>query len=190
MAMQGQHGIFGSGTHGGRTALMGLGAGLGLAYFGKKLIVQGTTAWAGSWDEALKQEHKFALALFDKLAQTGENDRMWRTLLLSRLKHALAKHAFEEENTVYPAMRDAGLAAEADELNKEHGYVKQYLYDLSMIVDDNPAFQRKLGEFRNDIRKHMTQEEEDLFPRLRGALSDSANRTLTLGMNREGLKLA
>ena len=187
------HSLFGTGNHGGRSALVGLGAGLGLALLGtagRKLMVQGTSALAGSWDEALKHEHKSALALFDRLAQTKDSEKIKRTILLSKLKHALGKHAFEEENVVYPAMRDAGMEAEADELNKDHGYVKQYLYDLAQLTDDHMAFQTKVAEFRADIRKHMAEEEEDLFPRLRSRLTDKANRSLGMKMNREGLKLA
>lgn len=193
MATHGHYSFFGSGNHGGRSALMGIGAGIGLALLGKasrKLIVQGTTALAGSWEEGLKKEHQAALAVFDKLAQTGDEDRARRAMLLAKLKHMLGKHAFEEENSVYPAMRDAGMEAEADELNKDHGYIKQYLYDLAQMADDNAAFQRELSEFRADISKHMSEEETELFPRLRGALTDDENKKLTAMMNKEGLMMA
>lgn len=193
MAMLGQHSFFGSHSHGGRSALMGIGAGIGLALLGKagrKLVAQGASALAGSWEEGLTKEHKTALALFDKLSETGDGEKMKRMALLAKLKHALGKHAFEEENSIYPAMRDAGMDTEADELNKEHGYVKQYLYDLEMILDDNAAFQRKLSQFRADIQKHMAEEENDLFPRLRKLLSSKANKALTAKMNKEGMKLS
>src|SRR3546814_20361475 len=49
------------------------------------------------------------------------------------LKHALAKHAIEEENAIYPALRDAGQRDGAEELIREHGDVKHYLYDLENI---------------------------------------------------------
>jgi hemerythrin-like domain-containing protein len=107
-----------------------------------------------------------------------------------QLKHALGKHALEEENAIYPAMREQGMEAEADALNGEHGYVKQYLYELSDLLDDNPAFQQKLTKFRANIERHMKQEEQELFPRLRQALDDSATGRLTRRMNQEGLKLA
>lgn len=193
MATHGHHSFFGSGNHGGRTALMGIGAGIGLALLGKasrKLIVQGATAFAGSWEDGLKKEHQAALAVFDKLAETRADESGKRTSLLGKLKHMLGKHAFEEENTVYPAMRDAGMESEADELNKDHGYIKQYLYDLAELVDDNAAFQRELSEFRSDISKHMSEEENELFPRLRGALSEEDNKKLTAMMNKEGLMMA
>lgn len=193
MATHGYHSLFGTRHHGGRSALMGMGAGIGLALLGKasrKLIIQGATASAGSWEEGLKKEHQAALALFDKLAETRDGEAGKRTMLLGRLKHMLGKHAFEEENTVYPAMRDAGLETEADSLNKDHGYIKQYLYDLAQMADDNATFQRELSKFRDHIGRHMAEEENELFPRLRRALSDSENKKLTAMMNKEGMAMA
>jgi hemerythrin superfamily protein len=177
----------------GRTAIIsaGIGAGLALAgALGRKFLVQAPTALAGDWDEALALEHKAALALFDALGRTDDDQKGKRRLLLIQLKHALGKHALEEENAIYPAMRDAGMKGQADQLNADHGYVKQYLYDLSDLVGDNPAFQTKLGAFRADIEKHVREEEKTLFPALKAALATRENNRLTRRMNQEGLKLA
>lgn len=173
--------------------LLGAGLGMGLALLGaagRKLMVQAPTMLAGDWDKALEAEHEATLALFDRLAQTKDDATARRTFLLMQLKHALGKHALEEENAVYPAMREHGMKEEADALNADHGYVKQYLYELSDLVGDNRAFQQKLAAFRSDIEEHIRQEEEDLFPRLRRALDEAATSNLTRRMNQEGLKLA
>ena len=168
-----------------------LGAGLAiLGLAGRKLMVQAPTMLAGDWDKALATEHNAALALFDGLAATDDAASGRRRMMLMQLKHPLGKHALEEENAIYPAMREHGMKAEADALNGEHGYVKQYLYELSDLLDDNPAFQQKLAKFRADIERHMKQEEQELFPRLRQALDDTATGRLTWRMNQEGLKLA
>jgi hemerythrin superfamily protein len=191
MATRSHASAFGFG--GQHDALIGAGIGAGLALLlavGRKLAVQAPTALAGDWDKALAAEHKAALLLFDKLRETGTNDHGKRRILLIQLKHALGKHAMEEENAVYPALRDAGLGEEADGLNHDHGYVKQYLYDLSDLVKDDAAFHAKLGSFRSDIETHMQQEEREIFPRLKRALASQASRTLTRRMNQEGLKLA
>ena len=178
---------------GGKKALIGAGVGAGMALLGvmgRKLVVQGPTIAAGEWDKALAVEHEAALALFDKLQALEPKDGVKRTLLLTHLKNALAKHAFQEENVIYPAMRDAGLKEEADRLTGDHGYVKQYLYDLADLTDDHEAFQAKLRDFRRSIEQHMKEEEDMLFVRLKARLDDSANRILTIRMNREGVKLA
>lgn len=169
----------------------GVGAGFALAgSIGRKLVAQAPTALAGDWDEALAREHRKALALFDKLQDSRGMGKTRRNMLLTQLKHALGKHALEEEDVIYPAMRDAEMTAEADTLTSEHGYVKQYLYDLADMVGDDAAFLEKLASFRSDIEKHMDDEEHTLFPRLKRALDATANKALTRRMNMEGLKLA
>ena len=83
-----------------------------------------------------------------------------------------------------------GLAEAADHLNHEHGYVKQYFFDLSEMAKDDPAWLPKVKEFRGMIEKHMREEEADVFPRLRAQLSEEQNKHVTAAMNKEGFKLA
>ena len=169
----------------------GVGIALGLlAALGRKAAVQAPTALAEDWATALAAEHKVALALFDKLEATEPGATAKRATLLAQLKHALARHALEEENVVYPALRQTGRTAEADELNAEHGYVKQYLYELENSPKGTPEWLAKLREFRSEIEDHMRDEEDRLFPALRGELTDEQNKALAAAMNKEGFKLA
>jgi len=161
-----------------------------LAMIGRKVAVQAPTYFAGDWDEALAAEHKATLLVFDAIQATSDSSKMKRSMLLANLKHMLAKHALEEENAIYPALRDAGMVAEADELNSEHGYVKQYLYELDNMPNDSPKFLETMAKFRGDIEHHMREEEDDLFPRLKARLGEEQNRTLTRAMNKEGFKIA
>ena len=170
-------------------AAAGLAVGLA-ANVARKLAVQGPTAFAGDWDVALAAEHQAALKIFDALQLTTENNKIKRGTLLAQLKHALSKHALEEENVIYPALREAGEVEAADGLNKDHGYVKQYLYELSEMPKDSIEFLPKLHKFRTDLEAHMREEEGDLFPRLKLKLLPAKNDELTALVNKEGLKLA
>jgi len=167
----------------------GLAVGLA-ANVARKFAVQAPTMFAGEWDEALKAEHQLTLKVFDAIEATTERNTTKRATLLMNLKHMLAKHAMEEENAVYPALRDAGEAESADHLNNDHGYVKQYLYDLTMMAKDSPAWIAKVRQFRTDVEKHIREEEDTLFPRLKAKLSAEQNKALTTAMNKEGLKIA
>lgn len=161
-----------------------------LAMIARKAAVQASTYLAGDWDDALAAEHKAVLKLFDALEATGPDATIKRSILLTQMKHALAKHALEEENTIYPALREAGDVAGADELNAEHGYVKQYLYELDNMPNTGDAFLAKVRKFRADIEDHMREEEQSLFPALKAKLSPERNKQLTMAMNKEGFKLA
>lgn len=181
----------GSGGTGALIAAGAAGLAVGLAAnVARKLAVQAPTMLSGEWDEALKAEHQLTLKVFDTIEATTEKNTTRRATLLMNLKHMLAKHAMEEENAVYPAMRDAGEAESADHLNNDHGYVKQYLYDLTVMAKDSPAWIAKVRQFRADLEKHMREEEDDLFPRLKSRLSPEKNKALTTAMNKEGLKIA
>jgi len=170
-------------------AIGGLAVGL-MANMGRKAVVQGLTASAGEWDQALTAEHEATRMIFDKLQATTEANTAKRKFLLMQLKHALAKHAHQEENVVYPAMRANGLSDEADELNKDHGYVKQFLFELTEMEPSDSRWAAKLAEFRTEIEEHMSEEENTLFPSLREKLGDEGNQHVTVVMNKEGFKVA
>ncbi|TPG21601.1 hemerythrin domain-containing protein [Sphingomonas koreensis] len=167
------------------------GAALGmLAMIGRKTAVQAPTILAGDWPGALAVEHKAVLKIFDAIEATQTRAVAKRTMLLVQLKHALAKHAIEEENVIYPALRDAGERTAAEELIREHGDVKHFLYDLENMPKNAPDFLETLATFRREIESHMQDEETVQFPALFAKLSDEQNKKLTRSMNREGFKLA
>ncbi len=176
-----------------RTMLIAGAAGFGLgllAAAGRKAAVQAITYAAGDWFDGLKAEHKMAMGIFDLFEKTTTADTKKRAALLFSLQHALGKHAVQEEDIVYCAVREHGAKAEADDLNHDHGYVKQYLYDLEMMDKSSPMWIEKVREFRALIEAHVAKEENDIYPRLRAQLSDEQNKALTNRMNREGFKVA
>jgi hemerythrin-like domain-containing protein len=171
------------------TAALGVGAGL-LANVARKAAVQAPTALAGDWAEALAAEHRAALAIFDLLEATDDDETSRRTTLLAQLKQAIGKHAFQEENVIYPALRDHGLAPTEAELTREHADVKHFLFQLSALERGDPQWLPTVRALRSAIEPHMTQEENEIFPQLRERLSDDENRALARAMNKEGFKLA
>jgi len=170
-------------------AAAGVAVGVGLM-IGRKFAVQAPTALAGDWDVALAAEHTAVMKIFDAIQATSSGATGRRTMLLAQLKHALAKHALQDENTVYPAMRDHGETEGADKLNHEHGYVKQYLYELDNCSKDSDRFLDIVTRFRADVQSHADDEEQRLFPALKRQLSTEENKKLTFAMNKEGFKLA
>lgn len=179
--------------NGGRTAVIGAavaGVAAGFAAnLGRKFIVQFATGRA-DWFESLRNEHEMTLAIFDKIEATRDDQTMMRGMLTIQLKHALSKHAMEEENVIYPALREANEAADADHLNSDHGYVKTFLYEMDNISKDSPAWLAKVKEFRTMLEAHIREEEDRIFPEFHSMLSEEQNKKLTQAMHKEGLKLA
>ena len=180
-----------NGTTGVLAAAAVAGAAVGFAAnYGRKMIVQGMGAAAGDWFDMLKAEHQATLALFDKIEATTDEQTWIRAHLLTKLKNALGKHALQEENVVYPALREANSAHDADVLNSEHGYVKTYLYELETLPNDSPDWLARVRDFRSMIQEHMRMEEDEVFPKFRNILSEEQNARLGAMMAKEGMKLA
>jgi hemerythrin superfamily protein len=156
----------------------------------RKIFVQAPSFMAGEWDDALAAEHQATLKLFDQMEATEDAHKMRRGMLLTQIAHSLAKHSIQEENVIYPALRVHNQVAEADHLNNDHGYVKQYLFELGKMETDHPQFLPKIRDFRATIETHMREEEDKIFPKLRGLLSEDESLQLTKAMNAEGLKIA
>jgi hemerythrin superfamily protein len=163
------------------------GAAIGFAAnFGRKFITQAVSGLSGDWDEVLATEHDLTLAVFDKMLATDSTQTWKRSMLLMRLTHMLDKHAHEEEMVVYPALRDAGQATEADQLNGEHGYIKTFLYELGQMGPDSPTWLDKVREFRNLVAEHAKMEEEQVFPVFKRDLDEEQNAKITALVNKDG----
>jgi hemerythrin superfamily protein len=148
--------------------------------------MQGFEAQAGDWDEILANEHDMALAIFDKMLATDETQTFKRKMLLMKLTHALDKHAHAEEMIVYPALREANEAGDADGLESEHGYIKTFLYELGQMEPDAMGWLEKVREFRDLVREHAHMEEEQVFPRFKREMSAEQNDKITGLVNRDG----
>ena len=182
---------WGRGQTGAIAAAAVAGAAVGLAAnFGRKFLIQGMGSAAGDWADVLTAEHQAALAIFDKIEATDDDQTTTRSHLLMKLKYALTKHAHQEESVIYPALREANSAHDADALNAEHGYVKTYLYELETMPNDSAEWLARVRDFRSMIKEHMRMEEDEVFPKFRNSLSEEQNSKLTAMMNKAGFKLA
>ena len=170
-------------------ALAGVAIGMA-ANYGRKFIMQGMEAAAGDWDEILAAEHDMALAIFDKMLATDETQTFKRKMLLMKLTHALDKHAHQEEMVVYPALREANEAADADHLESEHGYIKTFIFELNEMGPDASNWLEKVREFRQLVSSHAHMEEEQVFPRFKADMDEEQNAHITRLVNRDGFWMA
>ena len=167
------------------------GAAIGFAAnYGRKALMQGMEATIGDWDEILAAEHDMALAIFDKMLATDQNQTFKRKMLLMKLTHALDKHSHAEEMVVYPALREANETADADHLESEHGYIKTFVYELNKMGADAPNWLEKVREFRQLVAEHAHMEEEQVFPRFKSEMTEEQNAEITSLVNRDGFWMA
>lgn len=170
-------------------AALGLFAGLTLPH-ARKAVMQGPALAAGDWVDALTAEHQMVEKTFEVLFKTGDDDMAKREMLLTKIAYALTKHAVEEENVIYPALAESGHADQARHLTQDHGQVKTFIYDLRRLSSTDPAWIGLAREFFTALQSHMREEEIEIFPTLRDALSGEENAKLTKMMKWEGFKVA
>lgn len=164
-------------------------AGVGLA-LARKLMVQAPTALADDWVAGLAGEHLAVRNLLGLLQRTDASQVKRRLYLLHKVKTALTRHAIEEENVIYPALRQAGQIEAVDALTREHGDIKFRLFQLEELVEEGAAFDAVLEDFVTELFDHMAEEEEQLFPMLRSLLGADESAKLGAKVNLQGLQFA
>ncbi len=170
-------------------AALGFVAGLALPH-ARKAVAQGPSVLAGDWVDALAAEHRMVEKTFEMLLQTSDDETLKRQMMLTKIAYALTKHAVEEENVIYPAMIEAGREEQARHLIEDHGDVKTFIFDLRRMPTDDPRWIETARSFFEKLQEHMREEEDELFPAFRGAMSAEENTRLTRMMNWEGFKVA
>jgi hemerythrin superfamily protein len=111
-------------------------------------------------------------------------------MLLMKLTHALDKHSHQEEMVVYPALREANEAVDADHLEGEHGYIKTFIYELNEMGPEASNWLEKVREFRQLVSEHAHMEEEQVFPRFKQSMDEEQNERITTLVNRDGFWMA
>jgi hypothetical protein len=71
-----------------------------------------------------------------------------------------------EERFLYPAARQSGFEREADAADRAHAQIKRLLARILGVKQRDPALGGLLSELDATVRAHVTEEEQQLFPRL------------------------
>lgn len=118
----------------------------------------------------LTQEHREVDRLLATL--TKKHAVAERKDLFALLEQELTAHAEFEEQQVYPHLlsdnEDHVLALEGEE---EHLQMKRLLAEMSQLPADDPRWDAKLKVLTENVQHHVHEEQEEMFPQLREALS-------------------
>jgi hemerythrin superfamily protein len=171
-------------------AALGFLAGAAVVSPVRKFALQGLESTAGDWFDVLAAEHKLVEGLFDLLLQTKDDEKTKRQGLLTKIAYNLNKHAIQEENAIYPALRKVDRE-QAEHLVADHGTIKSWLAEIQYNIEkDDPQWLEAARTLRDHLLTHIREEEDEIFPRLREALSQDENASLTRRMHWEGIKVA
>ena len=125
--------------------------------------------------ELLKNDHRTVERLFSRYEDTTDQAEKTRDDLAHDMIHELSVHAVIEEEVFYPAVRLAVPDEEGDVLEalEEHHIVKWTLSELEKLDSTDERFHPKVTVLIEMVRHHVEEEEGEMFPQVRKALSDA-----------------
>ena len=127
----------------------------------------------------LKEDHKRVAGILEKIDATTERGVKTREELFDQLKTELDIHAEIEETIFYPVLekhdetRDITL-----EGIEEHRIVKELLAELDAMAKDDEVWTAKMTVLKENVEHHVKEEEGEMFPKARKALTEDEIETL------------
>src|SRR5262245_64117799 len=121
----------------------------------------------------LKEDHKRVKELFRKFEQAGDRAYATKRKPVGRITEELSIHAAIEEQVFYPSVRRAVAAADDGVLEslEEHHVVKWTLSELERMDPMDERYDAKVTVLIESVEHHIGEEEEEMFPKVRKALS-------------------
>lgn len=126
----------------------------------------------GNVIDELVTDHREVEELFGKIEELppGHKDRK---VYADQATIELVRHSVAEEAYLYPAVREhlPDGDALADQELEDHATAERTMKDLEGHDAGDAEFDRLIGMLMSEIREHIADEEQNLFPRLRAACS-------------------
>lgn len=121
----------------------------------------------------LKQDHQNVEALFERFEKASADDHEEKTRVTELVIEHLSTHAVIEEQVLYPALRDRLPEDEFTVLEalEEHHAAKLMLNELEKTRVTDERFDAKFTVLMENVRHHVEEEENDLFPKARDAFT-------------------
>ena len=127
--------------------------------------------------DLLKKDHDEMEGLFKdyEMLAEGDGDSGDRRALSTKICGMVAVHAMIEEEIFYPAARKAGVDGDLlDEADIEHGSAKQLIAEIGVARSSDSHYDARVKVLGEYIRRHVKDEEGELFPACRKSKMDMA----------------
>lgn len=126
----------------------------------------------GNVIDELVTDHREVEDIFGKIdaLPLGHKDRK---VYADQATIELVRHSVAEEAYLYPAVREhvENGSTLADKELADHAKAEQLMKDLESRDAGDPEFDRLVGMLMSEIREHIADEEQNLFPMLRASCS-------------------
>lgn len=125
----------------------------------------------------LKEDHKKAKDLFKEWEDCGDRAVQKRKAISEKVFEELEIHTTIEEEIFYPALRDSGeeeLEKLLNEAFEEHSVVKELIAEMQALDSEDETFQAKFTVMSENVKHHIEEEENELFPLAKKALKENS----------------
>lgn len=122
--------------------------------------------------DLIAQDHRNVEDLFGQYERATDTDE--QTRIVHEVIHELAVHGEVEELLFYPRVREKAAEGErlTDEAVHEHVEMKKTLNELDSMTASDEGFDDRMRELIAEVRHHVGEEENDIFPQIRAAVSE------------------
>jgi hemerythrin superfamily protein len=131
----------------------------------------------------LKTDHRKVETLFMSFENTDSKAK--KNTIAKQIITELSMHAAMEEQVFYPLVRRA-LGQDDEETIfealEEHHVVKWILSELEHMSTDDERFEAKMYVLHENVAHHVKEEEEEIFTKVRKALSTKQLNELGVAM--------
>jgi hemerythrin superfamily protein len=120
--------------------------------------------------ELLEHDHREVEQMFTEYEQA--TDPQERRTIVDKIIIELVRHAEAEEQAVYPMIRrhiengDQAVEREID----EHSHAERIMKELDGMDPGDPQFGVLMQQLMTSIKEHVSEEENDVFPKFRAAV--------------------
>jgi hemerythrin superfamily protein len=137
--------------------------------------------------DLLEAQHREVEDLFAKIDKAGNAEK--KELAFIQLADSLAIHASIEEHHFYPAVKEAETEEILVESVEEHLEIKRKLSALLDTDASDETFEAKLDALREEVERHVEEEEEDLFPKVMALFDEDQLESIGQAMIAEQVEL-
>ena len=123
--------------------------------------------------DLLEHDHREVEEWFDEFDELKDSEEDRKSELTEKICLALKVHAQIEEEIFYPRAREATKNDDLiDEAIVEHATVKNLIGEIEDMEVGEELFDAKVRVLGEMVKRHIREEEEELFPELQSAKMD------------------
>src|SRR5690242_4314033 len=123
--------------------------------------------------DVLEEDHREVEEWCDEYDELKDSDEDRKAQLAEKICLALKVHAQIEEEIFYPRAREATKDDDLiDEAIVEHATVKNLIAEIEEMDAGEELYDAKVRVLGEMVKRHIREEEEELFPELQSAKMD------------------